>query len=74
MGLEHGAYCLGCCWALMALLFVGGVMNLYWIAGISLYVAAEKLLPGARWLETALGAVLICAGIYMVFGSAVLEG
>jgi predicted metal-binding membrane protein len=74
MGLEHGAYCLGCCWALMALLFVGGVMNLYWIAGISLYVAAEKLLPGARWLESALGAVLIGAGIYMVFGSAVLVG
>ena len=45
MGFHHGTFCLGCCWALMALLFVGGVMNLYWIIGIALYVAIEKLLP-----------------------------
>jgi len=74
MGLEHGAYCLGCCWALMALLFVGGVMNLYWIVGIALYVAAEKLLPAARWLETTLGGVLICTGIYMVYGTVIPQG
>ncbi|MDN3720554.1 DUF2182 domain-containing protein [Roseibium salinum] len=42
MGAEHGAYCLGCCWFLMALLFVGGIMNLFWIAGIAIYVAVEK--------------------------------
>ena len=42
MGLEHGAYCLGCCWFLMALLFFGGVMNLYWIAGIGVFVLLEK--------------------------------
>jgi hypothetical protein len=47
MGAEHGAYCLGCCWFLMALLFVGGVMNLIWVAGIAVYVALEKMLPGA---------------------------
>jgi predicted metal-binding membrane protein len=45
MGLRHGAYCLGCCWFLMLLLFVAGVMNLVWVAGIALYVACEKLLP-----------------------------
>jgi len=45
MGLEHGAYCLGCCWALMALLFVGGVMNLLWVATIALFVLVEKLVP-----------------------------
>ena len=43
MGVEHGAYCLGCCWSLMALLFVGGVMNLWWIAGLAALVALEKL-------------------------------
>ncbi len=45
MGLEHGAYCLGCCWILMGLLFFGGVMSLLWIAGITLFVLLEKVLP-----------------------------
>ena len=45
MGLEHGAFCLGCCWLLMGLLFFGGVMDLLWIAGITLFVLLEKLLP-----------------------------
>jgi predicted metal-binding membrane protein len=49
MGLEHGAYCLGCCWVLMLLLFVGGVMNLLWIAALSVFVLIEKLgVPGLR--------------------------
>jgi predicted metal-binding membrane protein len=45
MGLEHGVFCLGCCWVLMGLLFVGGVMNLLWIAAIATFVLAEKLIP-----------------------------
>ena len=45
MGAEHGAYCVGCCWLMMALLFVGGIMNLYWIAGLAGYALAEELLP-----------------------------
>jgi len=45
LGVEHGAFCLGCCWALMGLLFVGGVMNLLWIAGIAVFVFFEKVLP-----------------------------
>src|SRR5262249_25741518 len=45
MGVEHGAYCLGCCWALMLLLFVAGAMNLIWIAALTAVVLAEKLLP-----------------------------
>ena len=45
LGFSHGLYCLGCCWMLMCLLFVGGVMNLLWILAISLFVLAEKLLP-----------------------------
>lgn len=66
MGFRHGTFCLGCCWALMALLFVGGVMNLYWIIGIALYVAIEKLLPQISWLDKALGVLLIGAGILLV--------
>lgn len=49
LGLEHGAFCLGCCWALMGLLFVGGVMNLLWIAGITIFVFLEKVLPFGVW-------------------------
>lgn len=64
IGVLHGAYCLGCCWALMALLFVGGVMNLYWIAGLALYVLAEKLVPGGRYVTTLAGTGLAGAGAY----------
>ena len=61
MGLEHGAYCLGCCWALMGLLFFGGVMNLLWIAGITLFVLLEKVLPiGARGGRVAGTGMVIC--------------
>ena len=62
MGIRHGLFCLGCCWALMALLFVGGVMNLAWIAALSLVVATEKMLPGGERIATALGIVLIALG------------
>lgn len=47
MGLQHGLFCVGCCWAMMLLLFVGGVMNLYWIAGLAGLALIEKL--GAKW-------------------------
>ena len=63
MGLVHGAYCVGCCWLLMALLFVGGVMNLAWIAALTLLVAAEKLLPGGPWIARISGAGLILWGV-----------
>ncbi len=62
MGVRHGLYCLGCCWALMALLFVGGVMNLLWIAALTLLVAMEKLAPKGELLAKALGALMIGAG------------
>jgi len=68
LGVMHGAYCVGCCWMLMALLFVGGVMNLAWIAALSLLVLAEKLLPAGRWVERGAGIVLI------VWGAAILLG
>ena len=68
MGLEHGAYCLGCCWALMLLLFVAGVMNLAWVALIAAFIFAEKLLPRGRLISHAAGAMLILSGIWILAG------
>jgi len=62
MGLHHGTYCLGCCWFLMALLFVGGVMNLYWIAGLALFVVIEKLFSRGVWFGRIAGAGLVITG------------
>jgi len=62
LGALHGIYCLGCCWMLMALLFVGGVMNLAWIAALTLLIAAEKVLPGGGWTARAAAAVLLAWG------------
>jgi predicted metal-binding membrane protein len=62
MGVRHGLFCLGCCWALMALLFVGGVMNLAWIAALSIAVAIEKLVPRGELIATILGVALIGVG------------
>ncbi len=67
MGLGHGAYCLGCCWVLMALLFVGGTMNAVWIAGLSILVLAEKLLPFGNRVAQAVGVVLLGAAAYVLF-------
>jgi predicted metal-binding membrane protein len=66
MGLEHGLYCLGCCAVLMLLLFVGGVMNLIWIAGLTLFVAIEKLAPYGPAAARASALVLIAAGTALV--------
>jgi predicted metal-binding membrane protein len=63
LGLRHGLYCVGCCWALMLLLFVFGVMNLLWIAGLMVYVLAEKLLPASRLLSRIAGLAAITAGV-----------
>ena len=68
MGAEHGAYCVGCCWLLMALLFAGGVMNLYWIVGLAAYVLAEKLLPNGEQFARVAGAVLVIAGVAWMSG------
>ena len=62
MGLVHGAFCLGCCWFLMALLFYGGVMNLYWILGLALYNLIEKLLPAGARIGQLSGVILIAWG------------
>jgi predicted metal-binding membrane protein len=61
-GARHGLFCFGCCWMLMALLFVGGVMNIAWIAGIALLVLIEKVLPWGGWMGRATGAVMVVWG------------
>jgi len=66
MGLHHGFYCLGCCWALMALLFVAGVMNLLWIAVITLFVLVEKIVPHGPVIGRITGAILILAGVSLI--------
>ncbi len=65
MGLRHGAFCTGCCWVLMALLFVGGVMNLLWVAAITGFVLAEKLIPG-RWFSRTTGTAMVAWGLFMM--------
>jgi len=67
LGMRHGIYCVGCCWLLMALLFVGGIMNLVWIAALSLIVFMEKILPGGERVGRVLGVVLIAwAGVTLL--------
>ena len=62
MGLSHGMFCLGCCWVLMSLLFVGGVMNLLWIAAITLFVLLEKILPLGDAGGRVMGLIMIATG------------
>ena len=66
MGAEHGFFCLGCCWFLMALLFFGGIMNLYWIAGLALFILFEKLVPHGHVMGYVGGLILIAAGGYIL--------
>ena len=66
MGLLHGVFCVGCCWFLMGLMFFGGVMNLYWIAGLALFVLIEKTVPAGHWLDFATGIVLFVWGAGML--------
>jgi predicted metal-binding membrane protein len=66
LGLRHGAYCIGCCWVLMALLFVGGVMNVLWIALLALLILFEKLFRFGRWIARASGIVFLAAGTWLL--------
>ena len=66
LGARHGAYCIGCCWALMALLFVGGVMNVLWIAAIAILVLAEKVIPAGRVISRIAGAGLFAGGAWVL--------
>lgn len=66
MGLGHGAYCVGCCWFLMALLFVGGIMNLFWVAGLSVFILLEKMTNIGSGFGKAVGGVLSAAGVALI--------
>jgi predicted metal-binding membrane protein len=66
MGLRHGSFCVGCCWLLMALLFVAGVMNLVWIAAIAGFVLLEKLVRGGELLGRVAGAGLVLWGVWVL--------
>ncbi|HVC11096.1 MAG TPA: DUF2182 domain-containing protein [Burkholderiales bacterium] len=66
MGVEHGAYCLGCCALLMALLFVGGVMNLLWVAVLAVFILFEKLLPSGQRVARVGGALMIAFGVFLL--------
>jgi predicted metal-binding membrane protein len=67
LGFRHGLYCVGCCWVLMALLFVGGVMNVLWIAVLALLVLLEKLTSFGRWVARAAGVAFLAAGAWLSF-------
>ena len=70
MGMRHGAFCAGCCWALMLLMFTGGVMSLLWRAALALYFLAEKLLPWPRQMGYATGTLLVLGGAALIVGGA----
>ena len=66
MGARHGSFCLGCCWALMGLLFVAGVMNLVWVAAIAALVLVEKVAPGGRIVGRAAGVGMAVWGLMLL--------
>ena len=70
MGLEHGTFCLGCCWFLMGLLFFGGIMYLFWIAGLAVFILLEKTIPMGHWIARVAGIGLAVWGVVMLAGAA----
>jgi predicted metal-binding membrane protein len=66
MGLKHGAYCTGCCWSLMALLFVAGVMNLVWVAAIAGFILLEKVAPAGKRMGQAAGILMVAGGVVLL--------
>jgi predicted metal-binding membrane protein len=66
MGVRHGVYCVGCCWLLMTLLFVAGVMNLLWVALIAGYVLVEKVVPAGQWVSRAIGLLAVGWGVWLL--------
>jgi predicted metal-binding membrane protein len=69
MGVRHGAYCLGCCWVLMLLMFAYGVMSAAAMAGLTVFIVAERLLPADPWSATLPGIVLVAVGLWTLGGS-----
>ncbi len=74
LGMRHGLYCVGCCWALMLLLFVGGIMNTLWIAALSILVLSEKLIPTGRLVPRLVGLLLMGIGLYTLYAYLTASG
>jgi len=72
MGTEHGFYCFGCCWGLMLILFLMGIMHLGWMAAVAVFILLEKLMPSARWLPKVAGLVMVAAGVIILIAPNVL--
>ena len=68
MGVRHGVFCLGCCWVLMCVLYVVGVMNLVWVAALTVFVLAEKIGPAGAVVARVAGALMIIVGLLFVVG------
>jgi predicted metal-binding membrane protein len=68
MGLKHGAYCVGCCWLLMILSFVLGVMNMLWMAILTVFMLVEKVCPRSRWVSRTTGLILVAWGLWVATG------
>ncbi|HTD12354.1 MAG TPA: DUF2182 domain-containing protein [Steroidobacteraceae bacterium] len=66
LGFRHGMYCIGCCWAFMLLLFVGGVMNLLWIAALMMFALLERVIPAGRSFSRLAGLIAVTAGVWML--------
>ncbi len=66
MGVEHGLYCLGCCWFLMALLFAAGIMSPLWMAVITVFVLVEKLFPAGQWIARVSGVAMLGVGVFLL--------
>jgi predicted metal-binding membrane protein len=73
MGLRHGAYCVGCCWALMLLMFAGGVMSLIWMGGLAVFMLVEKVVADGRRFSRLSGLILVGAGLVLLL-NALMQG
>ena len=72
MGAAHGVYCFGCCWGLMMILFVMGIMHLGWMAAIGALILLEKIVPSGKWFSHAIGVLFIGIGVIVAFFPGVL--
>jgi predicted metal-binding membrane protein len=73
VGVVHGAYCLGCCWVLMLLLFVGGVMNLLWVAVLAVLVLVQKLVPAGPLVTFVIGGLMMLGGLALAAQAIIVE-
>ena len=69
MGLRHGSVCVGCCWFLMGLMFVAGVMNILWMATVAAYILVEKVIPAGQWVGRIVGLGLVAWGVWTLVGT-----